>query len=425
MDYAQTSKTNFFNKSTYINLRWIGILGQFITINSVKFIFDFDFDFILANIIIFVGIFSNLLLIYFIKKVYLSNNIASSFLILDILQLSALLYLSGGILNPFSIFLLIPSVFSSLSLNLKTNLILIIFTILSIVFLTFNFQDLPSPLNEFKVNQHYFYSIPLSLIIALIFLSYFALTFGKESQARKEALDKIQEVISKEHELVSLGGQAAAAAHSLGTPLSTIKLITHELSKQFRNNNEVKKDIELLVSQVDRCNDILKKLTLNPTIEDDFIDKDLSIYDYVREIINSYKEISNKNFNLDVEQNTNIFKIRKSIEIVYGLRNFIGNANKFSKNNVYITIKSDSEISEIIIEDDGPGFPKDVLNKIGEPYIKSLNQKNNDKSGLGLGIFIGKTLLEKNRAKILFRNSETRGGAEIKIEWLNKNLIGI
>ena len=425
MDYAQTSKTNFFNKSTYINLRWIGILGQFITINSVKFIFDFDFDFILANIIIFVGIFSNLLLIYFVKKVYLSNNIASSFLILDILQLSALLYLSGGILNPFSIFLLIPSVFSSLSLNLKTNLILIIFTILSIVFLTFNFQDLPSPLNEFKVNQHYFYSIPLSLIIALIFLSYFALTFGKESQARKEALDKIQEVISKEHELVSLGGQAAAAAHSLGTPLSTIKLITHELSKQFRNNNEVKKDIELLVSQVDRCNDILKKLTLNPTIEDDFIDKDLSIYDYVREIINSYEKISNKNFNLDVEQNTNIFKIRKSIEIVYGLRNFIGNANKFSKNNVYITIKSDSEISEIIIEDDGPGFPKDVLNKIGEPYIKSLNQKNNDKSGLGLGIFIGKTLLEKNRAKILFRNSETRGGAEIKIEWLNKNLIGI
>ena len=425
MDYAQTSKTNFFNKSTYINLRWIGILGQFITINSVKFIFDFDFDFILANIIIFVGILSNLLLIYFIKKVYLSNNIASSFLILDILQLSALLYLSGGILNPFSIFLLIPSVFSSLSLNLKTNLILIIFTILSIVFLTFNFQDLPSPLNEFKVNQHYFYSIPLSLIIALIFLSYFALTFGKESQARKEALDKIQEVISKEHELVSLGGQAAAAAHSLGTPLSTIKLITHELSKQFRNNNEVKKDIELLVSQVDRCNDILKKLTLNPTIEDDFIDKDLSIYDYVREIINSYEKISNKNFNLDVEQNTNIFKIRKSIEIVYGLRNFIGNANKFSKNNVYITIKSDSEISEIIIEDDGPGFPKDVLNKIGEPYIKSLNQKNNDKSGLGLGIFIGKTLLEKNRAKILFRNSETRGGAEIKIEWLNKNLIGI
>ena len=119
------------------------------------------------------------------------------------------------------------------------------------------------------------------------------------------------------------------------------------------------------------------------------------------------------------------FQIRKSIEIVYGLRNFIGNANKFCKKNVYITIKSDSETSEIIIEDDGPGFPKDVLNKIGEPYIKSYAKKNKDKSGLGLGIFIGKTLLEKNKAKILFRNSETRGGAEINIEWSNKNLINV
>ena len=211
----------------------------------------------------------------------------------------------------------------------------------------------------------------------------------------------------------------------MGTPLSTIKLITHELSKQFQNNKEVEKDIELLTSQVERCNDILKKLTLNPTIEDDFIDRDLALNDYVVEIVNSFKEISNKEFNIDLEQNSNSFEIRKSIEIVYGLRNFIGNANKFSKKNIYITVRSDSEISEIIIEDDGSGFTKDILNKIGEPYIKSLSKNDRSKSGLGLGIFIGKTLLEKNKAKILFRNSETRGGAEIKIEWSNKNLLNI
>ena len=106
----------------------------------------------------------------------------------------------------------------------------------------------------------------MSLIIALLFLNYFALIFAKESNLRKEALDKIQEVISKEHELVSLGTQAAAAAHSLGTPLSTIKIISHELLEQFKNKKDLKKDIELLVSQVDRCNEILKRLTLNPTI---------------------------------------------------------------------------------------------------------------------------------------------------------------
>ena len=151
----------------------------------------------------------------------------------------------------------------------------------------------------------------------------------------------------------------------------------------------------------------------------------MSLHDYVKEIVTSFQEISDKNFDIDIEQNANSFNVTKSIEIVYGIRNFIGNANKFAENNIYIAIKSDSEVSEITIEDDGPGFPKDVLSKIGEPYIKSIKSKDKSKSGLGLGIFIGKTLLEKNEAKLLFRNSETRGGAEIKIEWLNKNLANI
>ena len=352
----------------------------------------------------------------------LTNITSFNFLFLDIIQLSALLYLSGGILNPFSIFLLIPSVFASSNLNIKTNIPLIFITLIMIIFLTFYHHDLPKPLNEFKISLYYYYAIPLALIIALVFLNYFAFIFGQETNLRKDALDKIQEVISKEHELVSLGGQAAAAAHSFGTPLSTIKIISHDLFDQFKDNNEVKKDLELLVSQVDRCNVILKKLTLNPAIEDDFLDKNKTLYDYINEIVNSFKEISNKNFNVDKEQDSNSFEILKSVEIVYGLRNFIGNANKFANENIYISIRSDSQNTEITIEDDGPGIPKDILNKIGEPYIKTLKTKDSKKSGLGLGIFIGKTLLEKNSAKIIIRNSETRGGAEVKIDWENKNL---
>ena len=422
MDLKQSVKTASLNKSTYINLRWIGILGQFITINSVKFIFGFEFNFILSNVIIFIGALSNLYLIYFYKKPVLTNITSFNFLFLDIIQLSALLYLSGGILNPFSIFLLIPSVFASSNLNIKTNIPLIIITLLLIIFLTFYHHDLPKPLNEFRISLYYYYAIPLALIIALIFLNYFAFIFGQETNLRKDALDKIQEVISKEHELVSLGGQAAAAAHSFGTPLSTIKIISHDLFDQFKDNKDVKKDLELLVSQVDRCNVILKKLTLNPAIEDDFLDKNKTLYDYINEIVNSFKEISNKNFNVDKEQDSNSFEILKSVEIVYGLRNFIGNANKFANENIYISIRSDSQNTEITIEDDGPGIPKDILNKIGEPYIKTLKTKDSKKSGLGLGIFIGKTLLEKNSAKIIIRNSETRGGAEVKIDWENRNL---
>jgi len=425
MEFSKISETYSLNKSTYVNLRWIGIIGQFITINSVKFVFNFEFNYIAANLIIFIGVISNIFLLYYYNKIQLSNRSAFNFLLLDIIQLSLLLYLTGGILNPFSIFLLIPSVFASSNLKIKTNLFLIFVTFVAIILLTFYSNSLPGPLNKIIVNNYYYYSIPIALIIALLFLNYFALIFGQESNLRKEALNKIQELISKEHELVSLGTQAAAAAHSLGTPLSTIKIISQELLAEFNNDKNLKKDIELLVSQVDRCNEILKRLSINSTLEDDFIDKDLSLHNYLKEIVNSFKEISDKNFIINIEQDTNSFDIKKSIEIIYGIRNFIGNANKYAKNNIYITIKSDSELSEIIIEDDGPGFSKDILTKIGEPYIKSLRSNDNKKSGLGLGIFIGKTLLEKNYAKILFRNSETRGGAEIKIEWMNNNLAEI
>ena len=425
MELSSNSKSSHLNKITYVNLRWIGVIGQFITINAVAFLFKFEFNFLLANIIVFLGALSNIFLFYFFKKNQLQEKISLTFLTLDIIQLSFLLYLTGGTINPFSIFLIIPSIFASNSLSIKTNVLLIILTISSIILLTFYHQELPSPLNEYIFSNYYYYSVPLALIIALIFLSFFALTFGNESKVRKDALDKIQEVISKENELVSLGGQAAAAAHSLGTPLSTIKIISQDLYDNFKNNKELKKDVELLLSQVDRCNVILKKLSLNPVVEDDFIDKDITLHNYVKEIVNSFEEISDKNFIINTEQNYNSFEISKLIEVVYGIRNFIGNANKFAKKNIYISITSDSENSSISVEDDGSGFPKDILTKIGDPYIKSLQSKNKSRAGLGLGIFIGKTLLEKNKAKLLIRNSETRGGAEIKIEWSNKDLISL
>ena len=251
------------------------------------------------------------------------------------------------------------------------------------------------------------------------------MTFGEQSRLRREALAKMEEVMAKEHELLSLGGQAAAAAHSLGTPLSTIKIITQDLIKQFKGNKYIEKDVEILSSQVERCNEILKSLTLNPVEEDSFIDNDISIREYLNEIISSFREISKKNFLFDFDKNSNEKKISKSIEIVYGLRNFIGNANKFSKENVYINLRSDNEITEIIIEDDGNGYPRDILSKIGEPYLKSNDTIEKSKVGLGLGLFIGKTLLEKNFASVNCRNSKTRSGAEVIIKWKNKELFNI
>ncbi len=426
MKFFETSKYHSFKKSTYITLRWIGIIGQLIAVNFVYLFLNSSFDFITSNLVIFLGILSNLYLIFIYKKTQLSDRSAFVFLLIDILQLGVLLYLSGGITNPFVIFILIPSVFSSSNLSLRTNTLLVILTIIIIVFLTFFYQDLPINLNSDFHNNHYFYySIPVSLIIALVFLNYFAMTFGTQSRLRKEALGKMEEVMAKEHELLSLGGQAAAAAHSLGTPLSTITIIAHDLMKQFKGQKDLEKDIELLNSQVDRCNEILKRLTLNPVEEDEFIDKDINIRDYLHEIISSFKEISKKEFVFNFDQDSNPKKISKSIEIVYGLRNFIGNANKFANNSIFINLKSDSELTEITVEDDGNGYPRDIISKIGEPYLKSNYSKDKSKEGLGLGLFIGKTLLEKNFASVNCRNSKTRNGAEVVIRWKNKELFNI
>ena len=426
MKFFETSKYFSLKKSTYISLRWIAIIGQLLSIYIVYFFLDFDFNFILSNLIVILGAISNLYLIFIYKKTQLSERSALIFLIIDIFQLAGLIYLTGGIVNPFIIFLIIPSVFASSNLGFKTNLLLVITTSLIIIFLTFYSEDLPAPLNDhFHVDDYYYYSIPIALIIALIFLNYFAIIFGSESRLRKEALNKMEEVMAKEHEMLSLGGQAAAAAHSLGTPLSTIKIITQELLKQLKNNKEVIQDIELLESQVERCNQILKRLSLNPNQEDDFIDEDLSMKEYLKEIIFSFQETSSKDFILNLDQDSNSKKITKSIEIVYGLRNFIGNANKFSKSKIFISLKSDNESTEIIVEDDGPGYPNDIISKIGEPYLRSFRKIEKNKIGLGLGLFIGKTLLEKNFASLEFRNSKTRGGAEVLIKWKNKDLFNI
>ena len=426
MKFFETSKLYTLKKSTYISLRWIGIIGQLFSVYVVYFLLNFNFNFIFSNIVIFLGILSNLYLIFIYKKTQLSDRSALIFLLIDIFQLATLIYLTGGIVNPFVIFLLIPSVFSSSNLGIRTNLLLVLTTIFIIIFLTFYSKELPSPLNNhFHVDPYYYFSIPTALIIALIFLNYFATIFGSESRLRKEALNKMEEVMAKEHEMLSLGGQAAAAAHSLGTPLSTIKIISQELKKQLKNEKDVLQDIELLSSQVERCNQILKKLSLNPTEEDDFIDEDLSLKEYLIEIISSFKETSNKNFILNFDKDFNSKKITKSIEIIYGLRNFIGNANKYSKKNIWIFLNSDNYFSEIIIEDDGNGYPYDIISKIGEPYLKTLDNKNKNKTGLGLGIFIGKTLLEKNFALIDCKNSKTGSGANVSIKWKNTDLFKI
>ncbi len=425
MKFLKASNLYYLNRATYIKLRWIAYIGQLATILFVQFYLNFKFNYFACVLIILISVLTNFYLEFKVKENQLNNFFSTIYLSFDIVQLGTLFFLTGGITNPFIYLIIIPAVFSSQYLNIYSSIVLVLLIVLILNILTFFYFDLPHPGEiHFHAPDYYLYAIPVSIIIGLLFLVFFGVKFGEENRVRQKAHDKIQELMAKENELISLGAQAAAAAHSLGTPLSTILLTAKEIEKEHGNNTKIKKDLDLLVSQSNRCAEILKKLSMNPKIEDSFLESNLNLYDYLNQVIRSYEEISNKQFIFNTENYENPITISKSSEIIYGLRNFIGNANKFSKKKIEIFLTSSTKDTQVVIKDDGPGFPKDLIEKdrLGEPYIRSANQKNISKYGLGLGTFIGKTLLEKNYAIINFKNSKETGGAEVMIKWRNKDL---
>ena len=367
MDFStlfRTKENLNLDKSTLTILRYIAIFGQFIAINIVFFYLDLKFPIKESYIIIFIGLVTNLFLQFKIRVNQLKDTYASLFLLYDLIQLSALLYLTGGILNPFSILLIIPTIVSSTFLSMGTTIILGLIT--SFLLFIISFTHLPLPgldTNIFAVPNYYTIGILISILIGLIFLSYFGIRFAGETKKRSEALNKLQEVISKEYELESLGGQAAAAAHSLGTPLATITVVAKELKKEIGNDKEYSKDIDLLISQTKRCSEILKKISKKQIEGDNFLSS-IKFEDLLQEIIDSFKETSSKQIELKVDNDENKIAIRRTPEIIYGLRNFIGNAVKFSKSKVLITLRSDKKIIEIKINDDGPGIHEDIIKKV-------------------------------------------------------------
>ena len=419
-----TSKDNIqLDKRTLVILRWIAIVGQYVTISIVYFYLKFDLPFFHCSIVILIGALTNFYLQFQFNKNQLNNFTSTFFLFYDIIQLSILLYLTGGVTNPFIILLIVPAIVSSTFLNLKSTINLSVITIIILIVLTINHLPLPhSGELHFHVPDIYLYAVPVAIIIGLVFLTYFGVRFGIESRKRTEALNKLELILAKEHELESIGLQAAAAAHSLGTPLSTITVVARELEKEIGNNPQYSKDIDLLLSQTKRCSDILRNLSKDQLKEDSFL-SNVKIEELLNEIVRSYTEISEKKLSLLVENNKLNPQIERTLEITYGLRNFIGNAVKYSNSSVDITLESNNKITEVKVCDDGPGFSEDIFNILGEPYIRSKNKTISSKSGLGLGTFIGKTLLERMKANVNFDKCPKTNGAMVIIKWQTKDLL--
>ena len=405
------------DRKTLVFLRWIAIFGQIFSVNLVFFFLDLNFPIMLCHIVILLGLFTNIYLQFGLKVTLLKDLYSTSFLMYDIIQLSVLLFLTGGVFNPFAILLIVPTIVSSTFLSMGSTIILGSSTIVILFVLTFFNMPLPG-MEEYVLSfpNYYVIGILISLIICLIFLSYFGIRFAGETKKRSDALNKLQQILAKEYELESLGGQAAAAAHSLGTPLATISVVSKEMRKDVGDNSKLTKDIDLLISQTKRCREILKNISQKKIISDEFLSS-MNLEDLFEEIIKSFKESSEKNIVLNTDKDTNKIDIKRNPELIYGLRNFIGNAVKFANQNILISIISDNINLYVLIEDDGPGFPDDIIKALGEPYIKSRSKLSKDNAGLGLGTFLGKTLLERQSAVIFFENRSALKGAKVKIKW--------
>ena len=277
------------DRKTLINLRWIAITGQFVAINVVYFYLNLDFPIKITYLIITIGLITNVYLQFKIKASELKDLYAAIFLFYDLVQLSLLLYLTGGISNPFSILLIIPTIVSSTFLSMGTTIILGLFTIIFLFVLTIFHHPLPGIHDHSETfPKLYLTGYFLAIIVGLIFLSYFGIRFSGESKRRSDAINQVQQVIAKEYELESLGGQAAAAAHSLGTPLATINVVAKELKKELANNKEYSKDLDLLISQTKRCGEILKQISKKKIKDDEFFSK-TKLEDLLNEVITSFK----------------------------------------------------------------------------------------------------------------------------------------
>jgi len=400
--------------------RWLAILGQSIAIFVSFYGFGFGFPFIpCLGFIALSGIVNNYA---HIKDHHRTMSIRRAFfyLVFDIIQLTGLLFLTGGIDNPFSVLLLAPVLVGASLLTRNYMIYLILTGLTCALIISVFFVPLHWPANYVDSQQIHLVAQSIGLAVALIFSGFFAWQIAEESRAILKASYAAKTALLKQKQLQALGAQAAAAVHELGSPLGTITIVAKELSLELGNSHPQIDDVNLLIDQTKRCQSILKDFGTKLRFDSTYLSTPLPIADVIKTIASEFLK-ERPEIRLDIQQSekTEHIKFIQSAEILHGLGVFIQNAIQFAQTtlSIYIGINN-AKLLEITIRDDGAGFAPHILSKLGEPYTSTRLDSGKN---MGLGIFIAQTLLEDTGARISYNNLP-RGGAQVKLEWTERAL---
>ncbi len=398
---------------TLVHTRWIAVLGQLSMVMVAYEGLAIEIPLILA--LLGVACSATLNIWVTVKhglSGWYSDRSAARFLAYDLFQLSWMLYLTGGLTNPFAILFLVPVTISATILSLGSTLGLGLVTFVCISFLSIEYRPLPWPDADLLLPPIYLLGLWGSISLSMAFLIFYVWRVAEEARRMSDALAETQSVLSREQEMSSLGALAAAAAHELGTPLGTIALIAEELTGEFPLDSEAGQDMALLARQVERCRDILAQLAKNPRQHEDASISQLSIDAFAAFMADRHRRNSIE-FDLSSTGDGRPPLVKRTAELVQGLGNFIDNAADFASKHVEIETRWDEMNVCLTISDDGPGFSSGVLGLLGDPYISTRSMSGR----MGLGVFISKTLLERTGASIRFSNRGTEGGAVVAITW--------
>jgi two-component system sensor histidine kinase RegB len=408
---------------TLIFLRWIAIAGQTAALVFVYFILGFDFPVGLCFVFIVASATLNFGLRFGTSRSFRLGDIEAAFLLgYDILQLGFLLYLTGGLTNGFAMLFLAPVTISAVSLPRNLTFLLGVSMLVVATFLFVDYLPLPWRENEaLKFPPLYRVSILAALTLSSSFIGIYAARVADEARLLETALSATELVLAREQHLSQLDGLAAAAAHELGTPLATITLIVKELQKSADSTPSLRDDLALLAQESARCREILGKLKSLNSEDEGGVMNIQSLDTLIEEVVEPQREFD---VALDVTKRGSSTPpaLARNPAIIYGLGNLVENAMDFANSRVRVDAVWTNNLVSITIEDDGPGFSPDVLERLGDPYLRGRptdrRTKKDIESGLGLGLFIAKTLLERSGATVDTMNvSPPRTGAIVRVTW--------